>query len=57
MKELGQMLEQKNALEYRNSDLFALKAKCGPNSASSVRFRLQWTIGRENVYTVAHDKV
>ena len=40
MKELGQMREQKKSLEHQISDLFALKAKHGPNSASSVRFRL-----------------
>ncbi len=38
MKELGQMREQKKALEHQISDLFALKAKHGPNSGPSVRF-------------------
>lgn len=40
MKELGQMREQKKALEHQISDLFALKAKHGPNSGPNVRVYL-----------------
>ena len=36
MKELGQMREQKKALEHQISDLFALKAKHTTNSGQSV---------------------
>ena len=37
MKELGQMREQKKALEHQISDLFALKAKHTTTSGPSVR--------------------